>query len=387
MTIKRYDPQDIIITPDYRITFWNNIDKTVEELQRAFPCETEIAPFFKFMSNPGPADMASMRKITFKDLLDKHFSDNRLKAILSIVLLGNGGLPPSLMSAFIGSKIFTEFIIDGGYYPQGGMQILPDMLTQRFEELGGELRPSCLIRKVQTEEERVVGVITTEGSYIPSRYVISNCDARQTFFKLLGKRLVTRDFLDKLQNMVPSLSMFVIYLGLNRQMDTLATGCTIWFLPHYDIEDIYRSAKKRNVNNLAEFLLHVSPDRKSLVGMATASFRCRSFWTKHKHRFMDTFVDLIERSVIPDLSKYVVYRDAATPDTLHRYTLNYRGAAYGWESTSSQLADPDFKRPSFLQNFYLTGHWTTQGMGVAGSAYTGYSTANSLIKRERVKVR
>ncbi len=384
--IKRYDPRDIIITPDYQITFWNNLDDTVQELQKAFPHEMKISDFINFMSSPKPVDMASMRKNTFKDLLDKYFSDDKLKAVLSIALLGNGGLPPSLISAFIGSKIFTEFLIDGGYYTEGGMQTLPNTLAERFEELGGELRLSCLIRKIKDREKKVAGVITEEGNFIASKYVISNCDAMQTFFKLLGRRLVPTEILDKLNNMIPSLSMFVIYLGLNKYIDILPNGCTIWFLPHYDIEAMYFLAKKRDASNLGEFLLHVSPDGKSLVAMANASFRDKRFWLKNKDKLLETFISVIEKYVMHDLSKSIIYKDAATPHTLHRYTLNYKGAAYGWESILSQFADPDLKKPSFLQNFYLTGHWTTQGLGVAGVAYTGYSTANSIIRKEQLRV-
>lgn len=106
LKIKRYDPSDIIITPDYKISFWNDLNKTIKELQEAFPHETKIREFFDFMSSPKPAEIAALRNKTFKDLLDRYFTDNRLKTILSIALLINGGLPPSLLTAFTGAQIF-----------------------------------------------------------------------------------------------------------------------------------------------------------------------------------------------------------------------------------------------------------------------------------------
>jgi phytoene dehydrogenase-like protein len=383
--IKRYDPNDVVIAPDYEITFWTDLEKTIQELQQAFPHETKIREFLNFMASPRPTDMAALRNKTFKDLLDKYFADQGLKTILSIPLLINGGLPPSLLSAFTGSQIFAEFILDGGYYPDGGMQALPDALTARFKELGGTMLLSCGVKKIKMKNSKVSGIILEKGDFIQSKYVISNCDARQTFLKLLGKRTISKELLHKLDNMIPSLSMFVLYLGMSKDMAAFPKpGCTAWFLPHYAIEDMYLSSKERNANNLGEFLLRVSPGGESVMAMVLAPFRNKRYWDNNKHKLQEAFLKKIEQRTTPELSKYVVYKDAATPYTLYRYTLNYKGAAYGWESTNSQFADPDFKRPSFLQNLYMTGHWTTQGLGVAGVTYIGHNTANLIMKKEKL---
>ncbi len=385
LKIKRYDPSDVIMTPDYKISFWNNIDKTIKELKRAFPHETKIREFFDFMSSPKPAEMAALRKKTFKDLLDKYFTDNRLRTMLSLPLLINGGLPPSLLTAFTGSQIFSEFLLDGGYYPDGSMQALPDALAERFKELGGTLLLSCGVKKIKIKDDFVAGVVLDVGAFIHSKYVISNCDARQTFLKLLGRRIISEELLHKLDTMIPSLSMFVLYLGINKDMASLPKpGCTAWFLSHYDIEDMYLSSKKRNAGNLQEFLLRVSPEGESVLAMVLAPFRNKRYWINNKHKLLEAFIKKIEERTAPELSKHIMYKDAATPYTLYRYTLNYKGAAYGWESSFPQSADTDFRKPSFCQNLYLTGHWTTQGLGVAGVTNIGYSTANLIIKKEKL---
>ena len=385
LKIKRYDPSDVIITPDYKISFWNDLDKTTKELKRAFPHEIKIREFFDFMSSPKPAEMAALRKKTFKDLLDKYFTDNRLRTILALPLLINGGLPPSLLTAFTGSQIFSEFLLDGGYYPDGSMQALPDALAERFKELGGTLLLSCGVKKIKIKDDSVAGVVLEMGDLIHSKYVISNCDARQTFLKLLGRRVISEELLHKLDTMIPSLSMFVLYLGISKGMASLPKpGCTAWFLSHYAIEDMYLSAQKRNASNLEEFLLRVSPDGESVLAMVLAPFRNKRYWENNKHKLLEVLIKNVERHTTPELSKHIVYKDAATPQTLYKYTLNYKGAAYGWESIFSQSADSDFKKPSFCQNLYLTGHWTTQGLGVAGVTYIGYNTANMIIKKEKL---
>jgi len=387
VTIRRYDPSDIVISSHGTIRFWADPGKTIKELQDVFPEESRnIRDFISFLSTPVPAGFASLRKKTFKEVLDRYFSSERLKAMLSLPLLGNGDLPPSLLSAFPGLKIFTEFLLDGGYYPEGGMQSLSDAFARRFQEFGGTLRLSCMIKKIALHENAVTGVITENGSFIPSRYVISNCDARQTFLKFLGKKTIPQEFLAKLIAMKPSRSIFVAYLGIDRSFLTLPPpGSNIWFLPHFDVEAMYQSPKQNNVTGMAEYYMaRVSPDGKTVLAFVNTPFRNKQYWMHYKNELLDSFIRRIEGSTIPHLSQHIVYKEAATPHTMYRYTLNYKGAAYGWAGMRSQFADPDFKKPPFIRGLYLTGHWTTFAQGIPGVAYMGYDTARALLKRGKM---
>lgn len=381
LRIKRYNPSDIIITPDHKISFWSDLDKTIRDFQKDFPDESDgITNFFYFLINPDPTYSIRIRNWTFKHLLDQYFADEKLKAILSFPLFGNGGLPPSLMSAFTGTQIFAEFLLDGGYYPEGGMQALPDALAARFTEFGGELRLSCLVKRIRVKDNKITGVNLEGDRYIPSKYVISNCDTRQTFIKLLRGKIVDGKFLSKINNMTPSFSMFILYLGVDKSINKLPkAGINIWLLPHYNLDDIYLSARKGDVEYIV--MIRVLPDDKSILAFANTSFKNKNYWNANKEEHIESFISKLEKYAIPELSKHVIYKDAATPYTLHRYTLNYKGAAYGWASIPSQFGDPDLKKPSFIQNLYFSSQWTTLGPGIAGVTYTGYTTAKLIIRR------
>jgi len=384
--ITRFDPSDIIITPDYKVSFWTDLDETINDFQTAFPEESNnVKNFFNFLINPDTMFLARMRSWTFKNLIDKYFRNYKLKAILSFPIFGNGALPPSKISAFIGAKIFTEFLIDGGYYPVGGMQTLSNALAESFKEYGGELQLSSPVKKIKVINKEAKGVFIKNGEFIASKYVISSCDARQTFINLLGKKMVDQDFLNKLNHMIPSLSMFVLYLGMDKNFNPKQNiGSNIWYLPHYSIEKMYLAAANRNINNLSEYMVRISSDKKSILAFINTSCRNKIYWINNKNKLIESFITKLTQ-IIPDISKNIIFKDAATPYTLYRYTLNYRGAAYGWASTPSQLADPDFRKPSFIQGLYLTGHWSTQGLGIPGVTYLGYNTANLLIKKEKTK--
>lgn len=384
VVINRYDPIDIIITPDMRIAFWTDLERTIKEVEKAFPNEHRIREFFSFMGAPRPTDIAALRRKTFQEVLDHYFSDRRIKAILAFPVFGNGGLPPSLMSAFTGSKIFTEFMIDGGYYPDGGMQELSNALAQQFRDFGGTLLLSSLVTRILVDQKRVAGVELKSQALAYARYVISNGDARQTFFKLLREEPVDKQLTDKLRKMTPSLSMFIIYLGIDDYFDALPQpGSTLWYLPHYDIEEMYRAAKMTLTVDLTKYLCRVSPNRKSVLAMSNTSYKDEQYWIANKTRLLNDFIETIEKTAVPELSRHIVFKEAATPHTLRRYTLNDEGAAYGWESTREQFLDPELRKPSFLSGLYLTGHWTTFAQGLAGVVYLGHNLSDIILRREK----
>ena len=382
--INKYDPADIVITPDHQITIWSDIDKTIDNLQTAFPNErSNITKFINFLIRPDPASFVRIRSWTFKKLLDQYFSDNKLKAILSFPLYGNGGLSPSLMSAYIGAKIFTDSILDGGYFPESSMQALPDALADRFREFGGELRLSCTVKKIKNSNKKVDGVILEKNVFIPAAYVVSNGDARQTFIKLLGIGPDNQDFLDIIRRMIPSLSMFIVYLGLDEKFNKWPQQqrTNVWYLSNYDIDSTYLSATKGRLIDIDNFIAHFIPDKKIIVTFLNAPFKNKKYWDSTREHLQESFIEKIERNISSSLSNHIIYKGTATPQTLFKYTSNYHGAAYGWESRLSQFADHKFRKSSIIQGLYMTGHWTTQGHGISGVTYLAWDTANILINK------
>jgi len=384
--IKKYDPSNIVITPKYRVSFGNDLEKTIRDFQEKFTDESDnIRSFFYYLMSSDPKSTTTMRSWTFKDVLDKYFTNNELKSILGFPLLGNAALPPSLTSAFIGTKIFKEFILDGGYYPVGGMHKLPEAFAQRFCEYGGELRLSCPVRKITVRNNNATGIRLSDGTNILAKYTISNCDARQTFLKLLGKKLISEDFMDALNAMIPSLSGFVLYLGTDERLNKLPeTGINIWVMSNdgLDLDDVYLSVKKGDYRDIDGYLLYVSPDKRVILAFLPAPFKNKSYWVRNKLKLAESLMRRIEKDIIPDLTKHIKFMDAATPQTLFRYTLNYKGAAFGWASFPSQLAITDFRKPSFVKGLYMTGHWTTKGFGIPGVIYVGEDTAKMILRRE-----
>ncbi len=140
INIKRFGPSDVVLCKDFKIVFKNNLNDRIEDWGNIFPKEKDnIAKYFNFFENLNSINLFEnfkLKNMTFASFLSSFFSDSKLITSINFPVAGNGGLPPSQMSAFTGIKIFNEFLIDGGYYPEGGIQKLPDALTDILLKYG-----------------------------------------------------------------------------------------------------------------------------------------------------------------------------------------------------------------------------------------------------------
>ncbi|MEW6101735.1 MAG: NAD(P)/FAD-dependent oxidoreductase [Candidatus Omnitrophota bacterium] len=386
LDIIRYNPSDTIVCPDFKISFWNESDKTIEELSAAFPREAvKIRGFWKFIEKTEILSFNTLRSLTFEELLSQYFKDNRLKAILAAPILGTDGLSASKISAFAAATEYKEYMLSGGYYPKGGMQKLPDALVERFQEYGGRILLENLVTKINIRNGKAEGIMLESGEFISAKYVISACDSRQTFLNLIGRQVLGREFEAKLNQLIPSVSCFILYLGIEGDLSILLQeGVNTWFLPHYDIDAIYNQALCGPAESLNWFMLRLGTDKRSLIAFESADFKDSDYWDKNKERVTSVFIEKLDKA-FPGLKRRIAFKDSATPHTLYKWTLNSFGATYGWAILPEQFAVRGLAGVTPIQNLYLTGHWTTLAKGISGVAYLGRDTARIICKKEKLK--
>ncbi|MBI4706349.1 MAG: hypothetical protein HY761_00260 [Candidatus Omnitrophica bacterium] len=201
---------------------------------------------------------------------------------------------------------------------------------------------------------------------------------------LVGERVIGKDSKQKLALLKPAHSILVLYLGTDGKLSNMPIGTNVWAMPNYDIEKMYCLVDDGVVDDLDCYLLRLMPDKKSMVMLVNAPFKDSDFWRENKQRLIDNFIEKI-KFVIPDIRERIVFKDAATPATLYRWTLNYHGSAYGWEGAPSQFLVNSFSQNTFIEGLYLTGHWATLVQGISGVTRLGRDTARIIINKSRRK--
>lgn len=378
----RYDPSDAIITPDLQVTYWNNIDKTIDNFKKIFPGETKAIDCFLNLINTDKLDLVyKTRNKTFRTILDEIFQDNKLKAVLSLVILGNLGVPANHINAFTAIKHYKQFMIDGGYYPRLGAQSVSDSLAEKFREMGGELVLSDGVIKIITKNKTAEGIELNSGRIINAEVVISDCDARITFFNLIERNELDERIVQKINSMTPSLSLFIIYLGYEGWNNRMPQdGVNTWVMFNYSFEKIHAEKINYDSEDIDWIMLWPNAIKRQCLVFAQAPFKNPNYWKENKREYMLKVLNKAKK-VFPRLLESSNFLNASDPATLNRWTMNYNGAGFGWAATPAQFMDADLARDKVVKNLFLCGHWSTVAQGVEGVAIVGEKVARTILTR------
>jgi all-trans-retinol 13,14-reductase len=376
-----------IITPNVNITIKKDSEEIISELIDKFPKEkSSIYNFFGFIRKTDFLQILSqIRSQTLKDLLDFYFKNEDLKTVLAIPILGSLGLPPSQASALAAVVLYEEFLLDGGYYPKGGMQIFSNALRDKFQELGGELHLSSTVTRILTKNRTSIGVESSKNGVLLSNYVVSNADAYLTFNELIVCPNSEENVMNSLEL---SPSTYMIFLGLKEPLRNLPKSFVTWYTASNNIEDWY--SNHNSLVNLNSFVLsHPSlidsticnKNKGMLRILMQARYSSSKKWANMEASICDSAIDKVSK-ILPDIKSLIETREVGSPHTLFGYTLNRKGSAFGWASTSTQIYRNNFPYETSIRNLFICGHWATNGFGQSGVtavAISGERTARRII--------
>ncbi|MBM3244823.1 MAG: NAD(P)/FAD-dependent oxidoreductase [Candidatus Omnitrophica bacterium] len=392
LELKQFDPSNKIILPGLSMHIRDNVEATIEEFRKLFPKDiSDVRSFFDFIIKPNFLDTyAKTYKLNLQELLDLFFRNKQLIMVMKALSgIGNFGIPLDKTSAVSSILLFREFLFDPGWYPMGGIQKLPDILVKNIEEYKGRILFSRKVRKIISENSIAKGIILEDGAKIISKIVVSNCDATQTFKKLLNIKNIEYNKVDRLQI---SPSFFCVYLGLNDECrNKIIEPAAVWFFDSNNIDSCYRDVEGTMSLRGPRYLLCAFPfmsdgnikNKPTMEIFVAAPFKTRRMWDQYRNVLMEKIIRKAHK-VIPNLNNYIDYKFNATPHTLFEYTSNRKGAAYGWSSRRELLNDSVFSSRTSIRNLYLSSHWTTGGLsqgGIPQVSVIGRQTARLILKQ------
>ena len=380
------DPMDSIHFPSFSIDVPADIDDYVDLLKERFPSEREqLSLFFKefirlyraTFSTEKHEMLLKYQNLTYKEMLDNFFTDEHLKMTLS-AQWGYIGSPPHEVSAIGMCQMLVNYLKDGAYFPVGGTQNFADTITQKFIDYGGHIMLSSSVSRILTDGNIIKGVTTKKGEEIQADIFVSNIDPKQTFFSLLDKNSVDDSYLRKIENMKESVSFFLLYLGLDNKIDLkdLKRG-------------FYHTSNDLNFSGNDWFYISVptevdsslAPDNKQIISVVVSSrdnYDDIDDWVAYKDKMKKHTINYLE-NFVPEIQDHIEVIDAATPKTLYRYTLNSKGAAYGWAVTVDQTWSNRLSHTTPFKNLFLAGHWTNPGPGICAVVSSGWRVANMIL--------
>lgn len=417
-----------IITPDHDFTWpQRNPKAIVDQLSKAFPSEAKgIRGFFEEIlgildeaMKPFDAEswwdrmifplthkrMWSIRNDTLADVLDRHVKDAEVRSFLS-VFWGYYGLPPSRLSGFLYAIATASYIKLGGYYVKRRSQDLSYALMESIERSGGKVMLETEAVGITMKDGAVSGVTLRDGPPLGAKAVISNASVPATM-SMLPQKPALKDYSDeaakylcKLKTYRPSLSTFIVWLGLNHEIRGKVKGYEIFAGRNSDPEDAYQGClacdpKRTGVGVTIydnAYPGYSEPGTSTVSVMMLSGYEpWRRFETdylagrkdayqKEKERIAEELIREAEELVIPNLRSMIEVKEVATPLTNFRFTRNPEGAIYGYEQSLDNAYMNRIKNATPFKGLYLASAWGGDGGGYQPCLGAGIKAFKALMK-------
>jgi prolycopene isomerase len=273
-------------------------------------------------------------------------------------------------------------------------------IAEVIEENGGKILYDSTVDRILVEEGVVKGVGLAGGETLPARAVVSNASAPATFQKMVPEGAVPEDYLRKLRGYKPSISSFIVWLGLNRDIRDITSAFSTHVSSGLSSDQDYQ-AKLNGEIETGSFGVAIYDNifkGYSTPGTSTlqlifvsgyepwrkfeANYRAgnKTDYHKEKARWTDILIKRAERNVIPGLSSMIEVKEAATPLTNWRYTGNTDGAIYGFEQSMDNAYMNRIENQTPINGLYLAGAWGNPGGGYTGAFRSGEKTFQALMK-------
>ncbi|MFC1884277.1 phytoene desaturase family protein [Thermodesulfobacteriota bacterium] len=344
-------------------------------------------------------NMFGVRNKTLSDLLDDHVKDIEVRGMLCH-LCDAFGLPPSRLSGFYYAMITGGFLKHQPSYIKARSQDLSNTLSDIIKENNGKMIFGTPVEEILIKEDRVSGVRTSDGKVFPARFVVSNANAPDTFGRFLSSNSTASGYLKELSKYRPSISSFIVWLGLKGEIRGKIPGCTIYISPEPDVEKNFKycndcDADKSPLNVALYdnyYKGYSKPGTSTLTLMMLSGYEpWRRFekeyfsgnkarYYQQKNRIAQKLIQRLEKSLIPDLSKMIDVMEASTPLTNLRYTRNPEGAIYGYPNSIDNSFMNRIPNTTPVKGLYLAGGWGKFSGSYPGAIMGGRNAFKLILK-------
>jgi prolycopene isomerase len=368
------------------------VEKIYDELKKTFEEFSIIPSSLNWFEPPSFSSqyplLSQYKDKTYGELLNEFISHSFLKTLLSI-RSSYALLPPEEISVMGMAGIEMSYFNCGVSCIEGKVEQLPLKVGEAFKRMGGEILVGHEVQHILIEKKKAIGVRLKDGREMTGRVIISNIDAHSTFSDLINEDHLPSVFRSKLRRMRPTLSYFILYLGIEGELDELPVSNNEVFFEE-QLHKEYQSLYENRISENAPFYLlapskvnpsHVPKGKSTLCMSYKAPYHLSPDWDRKVKDELSQRLIHKASVFIPNLEKRIILKAETTPKAIEQWTANRWGAAYGWAQIPRQSGIYRLSRTTPISNLYLTGHWTSPGGGIAGVMASGELTAETVWDR------
>jgi len=392
------------INKRYDLVIPHDPEEAKQILHQAFPDEKEgIDSYFHYVLNAKKI-MVQHRGQPEKSVgqfLDEIISNEDLK----LVLLGNLGYfhdDPYTLSWLYYLTAQGSYYGGRANFIKGGSQQLSNALMNIIRKNGGTVKLNSLVTSIDYEGKKPVGA-TYQGIRGKDRGVYSDKAGEiivNAAVPNLAETLLSKSdgkvLSEQIRQNKIGASLLTVYYGFNKPLKEVGNKYYSTFI--YDAS--VKSQADILENNHSDFSTRsftfvdysqldsmLAPDGKSVGAVCCVDYPAdwesltREEYNRMKVDVADTITDRCDK-IIPGFRDAVEYAEVATSLSVKRFTLNPKGAVYGFAQNPGK---PTGYLNALPENIHIASAWGKFGGGFSGSIFSGYMTALDLLRRSQVK--
>ncbi len=339
--------------------------------------ESAIASPWDFVKNGVPwMDLTALLPIpNLHGLAKRYFRDPRMQQFIGRYATYTGS-SPYLAPGTLSTVLYSEYAY-GAWYVKGGLYQIGVALEKLARKLGVQFEFGVGVSKILLEDAtdvvmpdrkrfEVEGVQLEDGRKLLADAVICNADAAHLYTDLLEK-----DFDPRHKKLEPSLSGFVMLLGLEGQTPNLGHH-NIFFSKNYPLEfkQIFEDLQAVTDPTIYVTISSKSDPSQAPKGMenwfvlVNAPPTGRVNWQEYAEGYSNLILEKLAGYGV-DIRERIRVKQIMTPSDLETRYRAFRGGIYG---TSSNSINSAFLRPQNrskkLRGLYLASGSAHPGGGL-----------------------
>lgn len=306
---------------------------------------------------------------TMQTAINSFFASDKLRQLFGRYATYNGSNPYSA-PATLNIIPHVEYTL-GSFYIKGGMYKIGEALEKLLIEQKVNIHTNTEVSKILTSGKKVRGIEFKENNeikHLDYDYIISNSDIVHTNESLIKDKKLTKNY----TKYEPSLSGFVLILGINKTFDNLK---------HHNI--LFSDDYKKEFDTIFQELdipidptIYISITKKTddthapigaenwfiLLNMPYNSNKIN--WDVKKTEVRDLIIKKLKKFGF-DIEDDIMFEQSITPAEMETMYLTNKGSIYGLSSNSKFSAFlRQSNRNKKIENLYHVGGSVHPGGGI-----------------------
>lgn len=307
--------------------------------------QVTINDFFNTVASMNFYDDQSM---STRDLFEKFFPgrDDVHRLLMEPITYANGSTLED--PAITYGIVFSNFMNKGVFTFKGGTDHLIGMMTEELTRNGVTICKNSKVDRIVTEKGKVRGVLVGDR-FIESDSVVSNSGILNTIYDLAGKDVFPAEFLDKVKTVRVNTSSCQVYIGIKKEeiIDDIGDLLFVSTAEKFSSDELLDLHTRSRTFSL--YYPKTRPGHNRYTVVASMNGRFDDWIRLNQSKYEAEKQDMIERTLV-DLERYIPgvrekidWLEAATPKTIHRYTLHTKGTSFGTKFEGLDISRSIFK--------------------------------------------